>query len=279
MNDAGQALGFDERDFQRIRHLLRSWGGISLNDSKRPLVYNRLGKRLRAHGLALFHDYLNLVEENETEREHFINALTTNLTSFFREAHHFPILADYLQRQSADRNITIWCAAASTGEEPYSIAMTAIEALGHTAAQRVRIIASDLDTQVLAHGQTGIYRLDQLAQLPDAQRRQFFLKGRGTRTGYARIKQEVRELITFQQINLLADKWPLQGPLDIIFCRNVMIYFDKKTQLQILEKFAPILSADGMLLLGHSESLPHAGHLFRLCGRTLYRKVADKASS
>lgn len=271
-------LEFDEQDFQRIRRLLRAWGGISLNDSKRPLAYNRLAKRLRAFRLTRFAEYLDRVEHDLVEREHFINALTTNLTAFFREAHHFELLADYLHTLPSGCAINIWCAAASTGEEPYSIAMTVIEALGDGAAKRVRIMASDLDTRVLAHGQTGIYRLEQLAPLSEARRRQFFQKGAGSQQGYARIKPAVRALVHFQQINLLSPSWPIQGQLDVIFCRNVMIYFDKPTQLQVLEKFAPLLAADGLLLVGHSESLQHASHLFRLCGKTSYRPVVGKAA-
>ena len=273
---AGRELAFEEQDFQRIRGLLRAWGGISLNDSKRPLAYNRLAKRLRLFGLTRFSEYLDRVEHDLIEREHFINALTTNLTSFFREAHHFELLADYLCSMPSGRNINIWCAAASTGEEPYSIAMTVIEALGDGAAQRVRIMASDLDTRVLAHGKAGIYRLEQLAPLTEARRRQFFLKGANAQQGYARIKPDVRAMIQFQQINLLAPAWPIQAQLDVIFCRNVMIYFDKPTQLQVLEKLAPLLAADGLLLVGHSESLQHASHLFRLCGKTSYRRIANK---
>lgn len=274
MQDANlnQESELDERDFQRVRSLLYAWGGISLKDSKRSLVFNRLIKRLRIYGMVRFADYLDLAEHDAGEREQFVNALTTNLTAFFRESHHFEALAAYLQTLPDTRPVTIWSSAASTGEEPYSIAITVLETLGASASGRVRIVASDLDTRVLAHARAGIYRLDQLACLSEARKRQYFLKGIGQREGLARVRPELQNLIEFRQINLLAEQWPHSGALDVIFCRNVMIYFDKATQLRVLEKFAPLLAADGLLLVGHSESLSHASHLFRLCGRTQYRK-------
>ena len=270
---ADRDLQFDPRDFQRIRTLMRSWVGISFSDSKESLVYNRLAKRLRAHGMERFCEYLDLVEEDEAERELFINSLTTNLTSFFREEHHFPILADYLQKVPRAQPINIWCSAASTGEEPYSIAMTVFETLGDVAARRVRIIASDLDTHVLAHAKAGVYRMAQVEKLGQQRLRRFFLKGGGRHDGFAKVKPELSEIITFQQINLLEPRWPINNPLDVIFCRNVMIYFDKAMQLKVLERFAPLLIPQGLLFAGHSESLNHAAHLFRLCGRTLYQRV------
>lgn len=278
MLTANHDLEFVEQDFERIRQLMRSWVGISFNDSKRSLIYNRLGRRLREKKLDRFGDYLDLVEKDETERELFINSLTTNLTSFFREEHHFPILAQHLQQLPRNQAVRIWCCAASTGEEPYSIAMTVIEALGEEAAKRVSIVASDLDTHVLAHAQAGIYRLAQVEKLGKERLQRFFWRGHGAREGYARVKPELQALISFRQINLLEQCWPVKGPLDVIFCRNVMIYFDKAMQLSVLERFNPLLRPQGLLFAGHSESLTHAAHLFRCCGKTLYRRAEKQGA-
>lgn len=268
---------FTDADFERIRKLMREWVGISFNDSKRSLVYNRLSKRLRQHHLSSFSDYLDYMLTNEGERELFINALTTNLTSFFREEHHFPALAAHLKNLARNQTIQIWCAAASTGEEPYSIAMTAIEALGNQAGKRVRILASDLDTHVLAHGAAGIYRDEQVKNLSQERLERFFLKGKGARSGFVKVKPELQAMISFKQINLLEKPWPVSAPLDVIFCRNVMIYFDKKMQLSVLERFAPLMNPQALLFIGHSESLHHASHIFHLIGKTTYRCVEGKA--
>lgn len=271
MHKVEPALRCEPQDFLRIRTLLRDWAGISYSEAKQPLVYRRLAGRLHELGLTRFADYLDQVEADTGEREHFFNALTTNLTAFFREAHHFPILSRLLLEKPAQHPIRIWCCATSTGEEAYSLAMTAWDTLGEAAAQRVEIIASDLDTQVLERAQKGIYRVEQLQPLPPEQVRRFFLKGAGRNTGWAKVKPELQKLITFRRINLLDSEWPIPQSLDVIFCRNVMIYFEKKTQLTVLERFAPLLKKDGRLFAGHSESLPHAAHLFRPCDRSVYR--------
>lgn len=262
-----------ERDFDRIRQLLHDWCGISLNQSKKPLARNRLSKRLRALGLRSYDEYLDYVEQSEEEQEHFINALTTNLTAFFREPHHFDILADFLKKRPANLPVNIWCSAASTGEEPYSIAMTVLEALGERGTRRVRILASDLDSNVLQKGRDGVYRCDRIDKIPKHYLPKYFLKGHGRQEGFVRVKPHVRALVTFSQINLQAPNWPVPESVDIIFCRNVMIYFDKTTQMTILERFAPLLSSHGLLFAGHSESYSQASHLFQLCARTTYRRV------
>lgn len=265
-----------ERDFERIRQLLYGWCGISLNPSKKPLASNRLSKRLRALGLRSYDAYLDHVEQSEAEREHFINALTTNLTSFFREPHHFDILAEFLKRRPANIPINIWCSAASTGEEPYSIAMTVIETLGERGARRVRILASDLDSNVLQKGRMGVYALDRIDKLPRHYLPKYFLKGHGQQEGFARVKPQVQALITFSQINLLAPNWPVPASIDVIFCRNVMIYFDRATQMKVLERFAPLMAPHGLLFAGHSESYAQAAHLFQLCAKTTYRCVGGE---
>ena len=259
-----------DTDFARATRLIYAIAGISLTPAKRDMVYSRLTRRLRQTRLDSFEAYLDLIEAgDETECEAFTNALTTNLTSFFREEHHFPIFAEHLRRAGASRPQTVWCSASSTGEEPYSIAMTAVETF-NSFDPPVRILASDVDTNVLAAAQTGVYTEDRIEKLDSARLKRFFRRGSGANAGKVRVRDELRKLITFRQINLLEGGWPVRGPLDVIFCRNVMIYFDKPTQLAILERFAPLLRDDGLLFAGHSESFHNATHLFRLKGKTVY---------
>ena len=263
---------FTSGDFERVRTLIYEIAGISLSSSKQDMVYSRLARRLRDRGLTRFADYLRLLESNDAEEmQAFTKALTTNLTAFFREAHHFPILADHIaeRRRASPEPITIWCCAASTGEEPYTIAMTAIEALNDPSPP-VRILATDVDTNVLAKAEAGIYDQERIDALSPERIRRFFLRGTGQRDGLVMVRPELRRLITFQQINLLDNQWPVRGPLDVIMCRNVMIYFDKDTQRQILIKFAPVMRSDGLLFAGHSESFVHSSDLFKLKGKTVY---------
>jgi chemotaxis protein methyltransferase CheR len=261
---------FTDGDFERVRELIYARAGISLSPAKRDMVYSRLARRVRQTGLDNFDAYLDLVESGELEEgEAFTNALTTNLTAFFREPHHFPILADYLRQAARQKPITIWCSAASTGEEPYTIAMTAVEAF-NSMTPPVRILASDVDTAVLATAETGVYSYDRVEKLEPERLRRFFQRGSGSMAGKVRVRREVRDLVTFRRINLLEDGWPIRGPLDVIFCRNVMIYFDKPTQLAVLERFAPLLKPEGLMFAGHSESFHHATHLFRLRGKSVY---------
>lgn len=268
---------FTHKDFERVCKLIYDHAGISLSDSKQELVYSRLSRRLRATGIRSFDEYLSYLERgNEEEWEAFTNSLTTNLTSFFREAHHFPILAEHLRQIQAKgkRPITLWCSASSTGEEPYSMAMTAIDALG-TFKPPVTILATDLDTKVLETAKKGVYSEERIAKLDPSLVKRFFLRGTGSQAGYVRVRQELRDMITFRQLNLLDNGWPIRPPLDAIFCRNVMIYFDKPTQFSILKKFVPLLAADGLLFAGHSESFFHAEELFKLTSKTVY-KLANK---
>lgn len=271
-------FNFTEQDFESVRKLIYSHAGISLNISKKDMVYSRLARRLRATGLTTFRDYLKLLESNDVDEwQAFTNALTTNLTSFFREQHHFPILAEHVRKLKGRSPITLWCSASSTGEEPYSMAMTMVEVF-NSYTPPVHIIATDLDTNVLATAEAGIYPLERLEKMPVDKVKKFFLMGSGKQEGYARIRPELRSMITFRQINLLDNNWPLRPPFDAIFCRNVMIYFDKQTQLKILEKFVPLLRPEGLLFAGHSESFHHAASLFKLIGNTVYH-VADKTKA
>jgi chemotaxis protein methyltransferase CheR len=261
---------FTAQDFELIRRLIREHAGIALGDSKQELVYSRLARRLRATGTRTFAEYLaRLRRGDETEWEAFTNSLTTNLTSFFREAHHFPILAEYLRKLGASRPVVLWCSACSTGEEAYSMAMTVADVFGGF-DHPVRIIASDLDTKVLQTARDGRYKLESVIKLAPQQVDRYFVRGKGADAGFVQVRPELQRLVWFQRINLLDTHWPIRDKLDVIFCRNVMIYFDKETQLAILKKFAPLLRSDGLLFAGHSESFYHADALFKLRGHTVY---------
>lgn len=268
--EGAREFSFSTADFERVRKLIYQHAGISLSPVKQDMVYSRLARRLRATGKNTFGEYLDLLERGGADEwERFVNSLTTNLTSFFREPHHFPIFADHLKKLGSQRPIRVWCSAASTGEEPYSIAMTVLETLGANVSN-VSIFASDLDTNVLATAQKGVYTVDRVEKISPDRLKRFFLKGSGSQEGYVAVRPELKRLIEFKQINLLEANWPVRGPLDVIFCRNVMIYFDKPTQHKILSRFAPLMQADGLMFAGHSESFLHAADLFKSLGKTVY---------
>ena len=271
--ETGKEFDFTRADFERVRGLIYQRAGISLADSKQEMVYSRLARRLRANGIASFASYLDALEAGRmpAEWESFTNALTTNLTSFFREAHHFPLLAEHALKARASHGgpLTIWCSASSTGEEPYSIAMTVCEAFD-TLTPPVQIIATDIDTNVLATASAGVYPIERVDKMEQARLRRFFLKGKGAQEGLVRVRPELRQLITFRQLNLLADGWDVKGPFDVIFCRNVMIYFDKATQRKILARFVPLMKPDALLFAGHSENFLYVSDSLRLRGKTVY---------
>ncbi len=265
---------FSSHDFECVKKLIYARAGIALAENRQEMVYTRLSRRLRATGSRGFGEYLERLEgdDRDAEWESFVNALTTNLTSFFREAHHFPILAEHVKKRQPGHTVKLWCSAASTGEEPYSMAMTMVEAFD-SLKPPVRILATDIDTEVLAVAREGVYSLDRLESMSPERIRRFFLKGKNSTAGYARVRPELRDLITFKPLNLLDPKYPMRGPFDAIFCRNIMIYFDKPTQYRILQKFVPLLDRDGLLFMGHSEVFQHASDLIKLIDRTVYKLV------
>jgi chemotaxis protein methyltransferase CheR len=271
---------FTRKDFERVRALIYKRAGISLADSKHEMVYSRLARRLRATGIGAFATYLDSLEAGgmQDEWESFTNALTTNLTSFFREAHHFPLLAEHMlaARQRNGGPLAIWCSASSTGEEPYSIAMTMCEAFG-SLSPPVQIVATDIDTNVLATGAAGIYPMERVDKLSEERLKRFFQRGKGNHQGMARVRPELRQLVSFRQLNLLENSWPVQGPFDAIFCRNVMIYFDKATQRRILARFVPLMKRDALLFAGHSENFLYVSDSLRLRGKTVYELDARSA--
>jgi chemotaxis protein methyltransferase CheR len=268
--DSAKEFDFNGRDFERVRGLIYKRAGISLADSKQEMVYSRLARRLRATGITSFGTYLDDLEAGRmpAEWEAFTNALTTNLTSFFRESHHFPLLAEHAKKHHGEP-LNIWCSASSTGEEPYSIAITVCEAF-NSLTPPVHIIATDIDTNVLATAANGVYPLERIEKLTPEQQRRFFLRGKGDKAGMVRARPELRQLITYRQLNLLEDKWDIRGPFDVIFCRNVMIYFDKATQRKILSRFVPLMKADGLLFAGHSENFLYVSDSLKLRGKTVY---------
>lgn len=265
---------YSEADFQRVRRLIRERAGISLAPARQDMVYSRLARRLRALGIDRFETYLDRLEDGRLpdEWEAFTNALTTNLTAFFREEHHFPVLADHLLRVRADHTPRIWCCAASTGEEPWSIAMTVADTLG-PGLGKAKLLASDLDTQVLQIAASGVYGSERVERLPQDQLERHFLRGTGANAGKVRVRPELSRMVEFFQLNLLDPRYDIEGPFDAIFCRNVLIYFDKQTQATILRRFMPLLRDDGLLFIGHSESLYHVADILRLRGKTVYEKA------
>ena len=268
-------FAFDDRDFARVCRLIHQRAGIALGPHKRDMVYSRLVRRVRAGNFNRFVDYLDALEraDDQDEWQAFVNCLTTNLTSFFREGYHFEALATQLREAAASRGdgaLRIWCAAASTGEEPWSLAITACEAFG-TMTPPVRILATDIDTQVLETAERGVYAIDRIAGLSDERRQTFFQRGTGPNAGQCRVKPALRGLVEFQPLNLLEPSYRVPPGLTAIFCRNVMIYFDKPTQYGVLQRMRPLLGAGGRLYAGHSESFSHATDLFTPCGRTVYR--------
>lgn len=269
---ASREFVYTDADFRRVQHLIHERAGIHLRLGKQNLVYSRLARRLRALGLQRFDDYLDKLEATDgAEWTAFTNALTTNLTSFFRERHHFDLLTEHL-RARPRRDLVIWCSASSTGEEPYSIAITLCEAFG-TLRPPARIIASDIDTEVLKTAAQGVYAAERVDTLSPEMKRRYLLRGQGRNAGRVRVRPELASLIEFRSLNLMHREWNIPSGLAAIFCRNVLIYFDRPTQAGIVNRFAPLLASDGLLFVGHSESLTYAQQSFRLRGKTVYRKV------
>lgn len=268
---------FTASDFAYIRQLLKQQAGINLSDAKEDLVYSRLAKRLRSTGHKSFADYCSQVKQDSVELGQLINALTTNLTDFFRENHHFEhlkhkVIPELLSAKGTERKLRIWSAGCSSGQEPYSIAMAVLEALPHSELWDVRILASDLDSNMVEIAAQGIYSLDKLSGVSPQRMQNWLRKGVGANGGLARTCPELRALIHFRQLNLM-DNWPMRTQFDLIFCRNVVIYFDKPTQRRLFDRFADQLTDSGWLYIGHSESLNSVSERFQLKGKSIYRRI------
>ncbi len=279
MNNAAIRIqaGISDKELETVSQLIYQRAGIVLSSQKRDMVYNRLSRRLRELNISHFSDYLKLLESNpnSSEWQAFINALTTNLTSFFREAYHFPVLAEHAIARKGSGGYKVWCTASSTGEEPYSIAITLEEALGRNTLNP-RIWATDIDTEVLAKASAGVYRLSDLDNLTAEQKKNYFLRGTGEQQNLVKVRKELLDTIHYQQLNLLDAKWDIPAPFDAIFCRNVMIYFDQKTQETLLKRFANLLKPGGVLFAGHSEHFGTTNGPFRLRGQSVYTLAQDK---
>lgn len=257
---------------------MRKHTGISLSDHKRCLVYGRLRKRLQTLGIEQFRDYCELLDGGDaSEIQQFINSITTNLTYFFRERHHFDYIANELvpvlkENIRPNRRVRIMSAGCSTGEEPYSLAMTLRERIGAIDNYDIRILATDLDSHALSTAASGIYAKNRIEGLDRERIHRWFLRGKNEQNGNIRVSPALRQMITFNQLNLMRD-WPMKGPFDIIFCRNVVIYFDKPTQRALFERFASLMQPGAHLFIGHSESLQDMSDKFMLIGQSIYRRV------
>lgn len=273
-----QEFPFTDADFRYISTFAAEYAGIMLPDSKRDMVYSRLTRRLRLLRLPSFARYCDLLRAGDpVELDCFINALTTNLTSFFREAHHFEYLAqtllpELLAHHKRDRRLRFWSAGCSTGEEPYSLAMTLAEHVPRLEGWDIRILATDLDSDVLERAAAGVYAMERLQTIEASRRARWFRRGRGRQSGRARVVDDLKRLVSFRRLNLMAP-WPMHGLFDVIFCRNVVIYFDKTTQARLFSRFAQQMHAHGQLFVGHSESLYRVANDFQLIGNTVYRRV------
>jgi len=274
--DESREYEFHDKDFERVRRLIYKRAGINLSEHKQNMVYSRLSRRLRVHAMQTFGEYLDRFESDvdfgAAEEQEFVNALTTNLTSFYRESHHFPVLEEFLRAMPPGAPPKIWCAAASTGEEPYTIAITMTEAAGGRPAGS--LLATDIDTNVLATAARATYRLESAQACGDARLKRFFLRGKGGNEGMVRVRPEITGLVRFAQLNLLDEDYPVvrnfAGQLDAVFCRNVMIYFDRKTQKEILGRIVRVLRPGGLLIVGHSENFTDCNESLALRGKTVY---------
>jgi chemotaxis protein methyltransferase CheR len=280
MTSRDKAFELSKNDFNFLCQYVYDIAGIVLNASKKEMVYRRLTRIIRERKISSFTEYCNLLKaEPEKEKDYFINAITTNLTSFFREQHHFDYMVQHELPKLIKNSLTnhkrlrIWSSASSTGEEPYSIAMTLLETMKDSLSQwDAKILATDIDSNVLAAGKSGVYDDRRIEDIPKKLKEKYFHKGVGNNQSKVKVDKELRKLITFKQLNLLHD-WPMKGPFDIIFCRNVIIYFDKKTQQELFARYYEMLAPGGLLILGHSENLGQYQAHFDNVGRTIFRKV------
>lgn len=275
--DHKREFAFSDDDFRFLADMVMNKTGIFLSDIKKDMVYGRVARRLRALGLKKVSDYCNLLasEESDTEMMDFVNAVTTNLTKFFRENHHFEHLKEEVFRPMITnpppgKRVRIWSAGCSSGMEPYSIAMTAYDSIPNIESWDFKILATDIDTNMLGKGSSGIYNETEIEGIPESYRKRFLVR-KGNPDEY-QVIDNLRNLISFKRLNFL-DDWPVKGPFDVIFCRNVVIYFTKDTQKIIFNKFADVMKPDGWLCIGHSENLMKVTDRFKLMGRTIYRKI------
>jgi chemotaxis protein methyltransferase CheR len=274
-------FAFTETDFRKISAMVHGDAGIHLPDAKATLVYSRLAKRLRALGLTSFKDYCALVADSNgvDERQKMLAALTTNVTRFFREPHHFDhlrekLLPPLLEGVQRGGKVRIWSAACSSGQEPFSIAMTILSLMPDAASRDVKILATDIDPNMVAEGRGGAYATPLLEGIPDNYRKRWTSPASD---GRVRMHEDLRNMITFNELNLIGD-WPMKGKFDAIFCRNVAIYFEDDTQARLWSRFAPLNQVNGALYIGHSERIQGpAVAMYKPDGVTAYRRIQEAA--
>lgn len=267
----------EDEDFNKLREIVYREAGIKLSDVKKILMQSRLMKRLRELRIDSFSDYYDyLIENYDEEKINFINLITTNKTDFFRENDHFEFMKDVLlpdYEKRGIKEIRIWSAGCSTGEEPYTIAMVTNEYFSTKQAPEILILATDIDTQVLQKAKNGVYPEEHLSTVDPKYLKTYFTKGTGENEGLYRVNESLKQTVYFRRLNLLQEEYPMKKQFDIIFCRNVIIYFDRETQKRLFSKFYNYLKDDGYLLIGHSENITSITDKFMLAGRTIYRKV------
>lgn len=276
-NPINKNFNFTDKDFNFIRNLVGERTGIVLSDAKRDMVYGRLSRRLRQLDLSDFSTYCNMLSDGDSqELIEFTNAITTNLTSFFREPHHFEFLKEKLlpelMRDNPRRRLRIWSAGCSSGEEPYSIAMVVREVMPSNSGWDVRILATDLDSNMVKRASEGIYTEERVNGMSMSRMKRWIRKGRAENADMIKMANELQDIITFKELNLMHD-WPMSGPFDFMFCRNVVIYFNKDTQRTLFDRYANLVKDGGHLFIGHSESLYKVCDRFQLLGQTIYRKL------
>lgn len=278
MNRVMSRIGYSDQDFEFIREIMAIASGINLNGSKRELVYSRLAKRVRYLGFESFGEYCALLRDDDDELNHCVNAMTTNVTSFFRESHHFDFLKQVIYPEHASHsvagevnNLNIWSAGCSSGEEPYSVAISAREYFGDDPGWNININATDLDSSIVEKASRGIYRTKDVGNVDATCLRRWFHRGTESNEGKVRVVPEVRNMVTFNTLNL-KHPWPELPLYDIIFCRNVMIYFDMQLKREVIEGFYRALKPGGYLFVGHSESLFGLSDRFEIAGKTIHRK-------
>lgn len=266
---ANREFEFSKNHFNALRKMAKAYSGIHVTDDKYEMYYARLAKRLRQLKLPSFREYIALLEKDQAEFKNFINAITTNVTSFNRESHHFDILREELSRLNT-RELLLWSAGCSSGQEPYSIIASVLPDCERLNMD-LEIHATDLDTDVLQRAQNGVYPLDAISDYDKKIKKRFFLKGIGQHEGKCRVKKRYRDLVKYRQLNLI-HRWNIQTQYSAIFCRNVMIYFDAEQKKKLIKGFAERLQPNGLLFLGHSETLPNQHEYFANIGKNVYRK-------
>jgi chemotaxis protein methyltransferase CheR len=274
---ADREFPMSDDNFEVIRRIAYEFTGITLSDHKKEMIYSRLSRRIRALRIGNFDRYCDILQSSHHEEHNeFINSITTNLTAFFRESHHFDflkktVLPELRQKNAASKRIRIWSAGCSTGEEPYSISMC-IKDAAFAPDWDVKVLATDLDSNVVDKGRSGVYELDRINGIEEAHLKKWCLKDKSQEQGRLRMKPALQQLIAFKRLNLM-EEWPMKGPFDVIFCRNVVIYFNKPTQRILFDRYADILKPGGYLFIGHSESLNKVTDRFESLGKTIYRKI------